>query len=304
MEKCYRVTPPTDPEALRRYVHDCDRHFEEEMDDVVERVAATPDLRLLGLTGPTCSGKTTTAKKLTQCLEAHGHRVHVISIDDFYYDSEYLRNREGVDPDREIDYDSEDTIDAELLAQKAESLMLGLPTKMPRFNFRTGQREDGLLLDPEPEDVFLFEGIQVLYPKVNQILAGGSYRAIYISPQYNIEIGGEIFVPNEIRLMRRLVRDQRYRASNAQFTFFLWDSVRKNEEESIFPNTSACHYFINSTMPYEIGMLKPYLEEMLITVPREDEHWEDAQRILKKIAGIAPVPSEYMTQNSLYKEFI
>ncbi len=304
MEKCYHVTVPTEAEALHAYVMECDRRFENEMDDVVERVASMPDLGLLGLTGPTCSGKTTTAKKLTKCLEAHGHRVHVISIDDFYFDTEYLRNRPGIGADVKIDFDSEDTIDTELLAEKTASLLQGLPTKMPRFNFRTGQREDGLTIDPAPEDVFLFEGIQVLYPKVHQILQGEFYRCIYISPEYGIEIKGEVFEPNEIRLMRRLVRDQLYRASDAEFTFFLWDSVRVNEEKSIFPNTHTCHYFINSTMPYEIGMLKPYLERMLPTLPRENEHWDEAQRLLKKLEKIEPVPSQYIAPNSLYKEFI
>ena len=304
MKNCYQVSLPKDPNALREYVVACDQRFQEEMNEVVEQVVATKELRLLGLTGPTCSGKTTAAKKLTASLEAHGHRVHVISIDDFYYNTEYLRTRPGISQDVEIDYDSEDTIDAELLAETAERLMRGIPTKMPRFNFRTGQREDGLTLSPMADDVFLFEGIQVLYPKINRILDGESYRSIYISPEKGIEIGGECFVPNEIRLMRRLVRDLRYRESNAEFTFFLWDSVRKNEEKSIFPNTNSCHYFINSTMPYEIGMLKPYLEEMLPAVRRENRYWESAQSILRKLQNIQVVPSEYITQNSLYKEFI
>jgi len=300
----YQVAVPNDPDALREYVHECDRAFEAEMDDVVEQVATLPGLKLLGLTGPTCSGKTTTAKKLTQCLESHGHRVHVISIDDFYFDSEYLRNRPDRDADLKIDYDSEETIDADLLKEKTAQLLAGNPTKMPRFNFRTGQREDGITINPTSSDVFLFEGIQVLYPKVNAILRGESYRCIYISPEYGIKIAGETFEPNEIRLMRRLVRDQRYRAANAEFTFFLWDSVRHNEELSIFPNTASCHYFINSTMPYEIGMLKPYLEQMLPTVSSENEHFGAAQALLKKLEKIEVVPSDYMTENSLYKEFI
>jgi len=304
MKKCYRVTVPTGQQELCNFVTECDLRFEREMDDVVERVAATPGLKLLGLTGPTCSGKTTAAKKLTKCLETHGHRVHVISIDDFYYDSEYLRNRPNRGENAPIDYDSEETIDTDLLAQTAKSLFLGLPTKMPRFNFRTGQREDGLMIDPSPDDVFLFEGIQVLYPKVRAILESDSYRCIYISPEYGIEIMGEVFEPNEIRLMRRLVRDQLYRGSNAVFTLLLWDGVRENEEKSIFPNTQTCHYYINSTMQYEIGMLKPYLEKSLPTVPKGDPHWSVAQGLLKKLEKIASVPSQYITENSLYKEFI
>ncbi|MBE6602299.1 MAG: hypothetical protein E7637_07350 [Ruminococcaceae bacterium] len=304
MKKYYDVILPTDPKELREYVTNCDRAFESALDDVVQKVAKTPDLRMLGLTGPTCSGKTTAAKKLTACLEAHGHRVHLISIDDFYYDTEYLRSRPRTDSDSAIDYDSESTIDISLLERTTESLLAGRPTKMPRFNFRIGQREDGLTVNPDGDDVFLFEGIQVLYPSVHKILQGGSYRSIYISPEYGIKICQKSFEPNEIRLMRRLVRDQLYRASNAEFTYYLWDSVRKNEEASIFPNLSSCHDFINSTMPYEIGMLKPFLEAMLPTVSKTNPHRKDAEALLEKIADIDPVPHEYITPTSLYKEFI
>lgn len=289
---------------MRTWVERCDKDFEAEMDAVVQRIAVTPHLRLLGLTGPTCAGKTTAAKKLTDCLEEHGHRVHVISIDDFYYDKQFLERRAEADPNIEIDYDSEDTIDIALLSEKAESLLEGRKTRMPRFDFRSGLRVEGVTLSPRPEDVFLFEGIQILYPKVNQILNGASYRSIYICPTSSIEVGGERFEPNEIRLMRRLVRDYRYRASDPTFTFYLWQSVRANEEKNIFPNAASCHAFIDSTMPYEIGMLKPYLCEILPTVPQDSPYDATARKLLAKLGNVFPVSSEYMTENSLYKEFI
>lgn len=274
------------------------------MDGVVEAVAATPALRFLGLTGPTCAGKTTAAKKLTACLEEHGHRVHVVSIDDFYFDKSVLQLRAENDPDIEIDYDSEETIDIALLEEKTESLLCGRETKMPRFDFRSGMRTEGLTLSPTPDDVFLFEGIQILYPKVDRILHGDAYRSIYICPASAIDVGGECFLPNEIRLMRRLVRDYRYRASAPAFTLYLWQSVRENEEKNIFPNKDTCHAYIDSTMPYEIGMLKPYLEEILPTVPAESPFYGQAQGLLGRLRSIVEIPSAYMTQNSLYKEFI
>ena len=302
--KCYKVDPPHEPEALRAFVEGCDRAFEREMDAVVEEIATAPALKLLGLTGPTCAGKTTAARKLTDCLEAHGHRVHVISIDDFYYDKKFLQRRAEDDPDIEIDYDSEDTIDIELLSEKAESLLSGEPTRMPRFDFRSGLRVEGVTISPCPEDVFLFEGIQILYPKVRKILNGAAYRSIYICPASSIEVGGEVFSPNEIRLMRRLVRDYRYRSSTPDFTFYLWQSVRENEEKNIFPNKSACHAFIDSTMPYEIGMLKPYLCEILPQIVKGNAYYAQAQELLARLDAVAVVPSEYMMQNSLYNEFI
>ena len=302
--KCYTVEPPRKQEELRAFVEACDQAFEREMEAVAEQIAAVSELKLLGLTGPTCSGKTTAAKKLTDCLEAHGHRVHVISVDDFYYDKNFLQRRAEDDPNIEIDYDSEDTIDIGLLAEKTGELLSGVTTRMPRFDFRSGLRVEGITLSPCPEDVFLFEGIQILYPKVRKILSGNSYRSIYICPNSSIQVGGECFLPNEIRLMRRLVRDYRYRSSMPDFTFYLWQSVRENEEKNIFPNKDNCHAFIDSTMPYEIGMLKPYLSEILSQVAEGTAYYESAQALLQRLASVEPIPSDYMTQNSLYKEFI
>ena len=302
--KHYTVQQRNTAGEQQAFVTQSDRCFEKQMDAVAEAVAAIEGLKLLGLTGPTCAGKTTAAKKMTDCLEEHGHRVHVISIDDFYYDKSVLQLRAENDPDIEIDYDSEETIDIALLEEKTASLLHGDETRMPRFDFRSGIRTEGVTLTPQPDDVFLFEGIQILYPKVDRILQGDSYRSIYICPASAIEIGGECFLPNEIRLMRRLVRDHRYRASDPAFTLYLWQSVRENEEKHIFPNANTCHFYIDSTMPYEIGMLRPYLEEILPTVPTESPFHGQAQNMLARLQNILPIASSYMTENSLYKEFI
>ena len=197
------VKPCRTPEEWKSFVERCDDDLEMRMDAVARQVASIPELRFIGLTGPTCSGKTTAARKLTECLEEYGHRVHVISIDDFYYDKDYLHEMAEDDPDVEIDYDSEATIDIELLREKVEALMACRETRLPRFDFQTGYRVEGKLIQPRESDVFLFEGIQVLYPKVREILNRGIYRCIYIYPASSIEQGGEVFDPEELRLMRR-----------------------------------------------------------------------------------------------------
>lgn len=299
-----KVTPCESAEEWKTFVKKCDDNLEMRMDIVARRVAMVDGLRFLGLTGPTCSGKTTAARKMTECLEEYGHRVHVISIDDFYFDKEHLHALAQENPDVEIDYDSEATIDIDLLREKAESLLACKETQLPRFDFKTGSRVDGVLIRPEPSDVFLFEGIQILYPRVREILNRGVYKCIYIYPASAIEQGGEVFDPDEIRLMRRLVRDSRYRGAKADFTFYLWQSVRANEDSNIFPYAHTCDYQINSTMPYEIGMLKPYLEELLDGFSEEDRFFAQAQEVLRQIRDIPPVCASFIRENSLYKEFI
>ena len=299
-----KVTPCKTEAEWRVFVERCDDDLEMRMDAVAREVAKIEDLRFLGLTGPTCSGKTTAARKLTECLEEYGHRVHVISIDDFYFDKDHLHALAEENPKGEIDYDSEATIDIALLREKVESLLSCKETQLPRFDFQTGYRVDGEKVLPEKNDVFLFEGIQILYPRVREILNRGVYKCIYIYPASAIEQGGELFDPNEIRLMRRLVRDSRYRNAKADFTFYLWQSVRANEDSNIFPYVHTCDYRINSTMPYEIGMLKPYLEELLDGFSEQDPFFSQAKAVLHQLRNIPPVCASFIRENSLYKEFI
>ncbi len=288
----------------KELVLSCDRELEGRMEEVARRMASTPNLKFIGLTGPTCAGKTTAAHKLTEILEETGKEVHVVSIDDFYYDTSYLHARVADNPDVEIDFDSEETIDIDLLREKTESLLACRETQMPKFDFHTGKRVFGELLTPKENDVFLFEGIQILYPKVRALLQGERYRSIYICPLSAIEVAGERFEPNEIRLMRRLVRDAIYRSSTIAFSLKLWQSVRKNEEINIFPYAQTCDEFLDSSMAYEIGMLKPYLEELLNPYSADERHAQTVNTILQKLVRVESIASSYIAPNSIYKEFI
>lgn len=291
-------------EEKRSFVQQADHAMEARLEQVATQLLHIPDLHILGLTGPTCSGKTTAAAKLNEVFSKSGHRVHIISLDDFYYDKAYLNERAKNDPIIKIDYDSEETIDTQRLAKEAERLMLGREAEIPRFNFRTGQREGFTRIEPREGDLFLFEGIQILYPKVRKCLEKGNYRSIYIAPQSALIAEHNRFEPNELRLMRRIVRDYHFRAAAPEFTMYLWESVRENEEKNIFPYVHECSVKIDSTMPYEIGMLRPYLESILATVPNKDREYELAQNILQKVQHIQPISKEYLTEKSLYKEFI
>ena len=144
----------------------------------------------------------------------------------------------------------------------------------------------------------------MLYPGVDAILSGANYRSIYISPESSILTGGECFTPNELRLMRRIVRDYRHRSADAEFTFFLWQGVRENEEKAIFPFRHLCREQIDSTLAYEVGMLKPYLVPLLTNYRPDALFYKEAKTLLRKLQNVQSIPADYLTQNSLYKEFI
>ena len=294
-------------EEARAFVHECDAAFSDRLCEVCENIIED-GLSVIGLTGPSCSGKTTMANILTDRLERDGKQVHVISLDDFFYEVEVLHRMKD---DGEIDYDSPDTIDIPALTETVEAIFSYKEVVLPRFDFLTGKREKGETICAGPDDRFIFEGIQVLYPEVSALLSKyDSYKCIYIAPQSEISVGGRIFEPNRIRLLRRLVRDYNFRGASADFSLYLWASVRKNEEKNIFPHVGRCDYFIDSTLGYDINMLSPYLKRIL-SLPHsgrgeitEEEYLLAAGEILDEISGAQPMEREYLTEGSLYSEFI
>ena len=288
----------------RNFVEKCERDFEERLSGAVERVCEHRGVRLIGLSGPTCSGKTTAANKLIKYLVAQGKKVHVVSIDDFYYDRDVLVARANNDPDIEIDYDSEDTIDLDELRRCVEQVFTDEPTQIPKFDFLTGKRSGYTTIDADENDMFIFEGIQAIYPSVTALFRQYDYRSVYISVESGIRIGDRTFSTDEIRLMRRVVRDYNFRGATPEFTLYLWESVRANEELNIFPYAVDCDYFINSTLPFEINMLAPFLREILPQVPVDNKYRGQAEDILEKIEGIQSVSPKLLSPESRYYEFL
>ena len=289
-----------------KWVAEGDRRLSEELSEVARKISESGKIRLIRLIGPTCSGKTTAARLLSDRFSAIGKRLHIISIDDFYYNTDYLRRLSKEKGSEEIDYDSPDTVDLAELKRFVTEIFTSDKSHCPIFDFTKGKRDGYKEYLCDDDDVFLFEGIQALYPEISRIFfeVGHPTADIYIAPQSAISIGGEIFRPNEIRLMRRIVRDKNFRSTEADFTFLLWKGVRDNEEKNIFPYVKNCEYSIDSTLPYEIGVLKPYLIKALAMVNKDDPNRVTAERLLRKMKNVPSIDSRYISEDSLYKEFV
>jgi len=285
-------------------VAECEAKFAARLWEIAETVGTQPSLRVCTLTGPTCSGKTTAAEMLVSRLSEYGKRVHVVSIDDFYYPTDYLRRLSREKGLTGIDYDSVDTIDLETLRDFAEEIFSASVVHCPIFDFEHGKRTGFREMAIDERDVFLFEGIQAAYPEVTSLFAEHGSVDLYIAPHAPIVTDRHTFEPNEIRLLRRIVRDENFRNTSAEFTMGMWDGVRRNEEAHIFPNIGSHHLHIDSTMPYEIGMLRPYLERALSRVSPQSPHRAEADRILSAVADIAPLPDMWIEDGFLYREFI
>lgn len=305
------------PETVKLFVDRAERRFAEEVWHLAKRTAMQCKEKKIGcisLTGPTCAGKSTMAKRLRQALTANQLETCVISIDDYYL----CRRSRGKDPSPDrgfaaasTDFDSVDTIDLEALHQTVTQLRSGLAAQVPIYDFTARERVGFRTVQARENTVFLFEGIQVLYPKVSSILSdlsdlsdGDDCLSIAILPLEGIASENVSFTPEEIRFYRRLVRDETFRGSSAEFTFSLWDGVRKNEEENIFPYLSACSEVINSTHAYEIHVLAPLLLRVLGEIKPTSVYRESADRILAKIRGFQHLGPSFLWKDSLYWEFV
>ncbi|MBQ7384407.1 MAG: hypothetical protein IJV72_06415 [Clostridia bacterium] len=292
------------PEEEKSFIRECEADFERRLSETAAEICGVEDAKVITLSGPTCSGKTTAANKIISEFGKRGKRVHVISIDDFYYDKEILHKKSEQNRNGEIDYDSAETIDLESFSDFVNRIFESRELLCPVFDFKSGIRTSYRSIKCEENDIFIFEGIQAIYPEVRAILDIHGYISVYISPRSSIEAGGELFEPNEIRLLRRTVRDCHFRDTSAEFTLKIWKSVRDNEERNIFPYEDSCLFYIDSTFAYELGILKPYLEEYLASVGQNSPQREEADRILEKIKAIGVISEEYLSPNSLYKEFV
>lgn len=300
---------PDDGVAL---VKSWEQAFDKRLDEVAEQISHAcvyEGVKIIRLSGPSCAGKTTTADKLEAALEAAGRSVYPISLDDFYHGKAYLHRRAEQHLGGKLDYDSVDTLDLDTLHACVHDLMTKGKAEMPVFDFKLGDRKGYYTLDTTKDEkppVFLFEGIQAVYPQVVDMMSEASKRSVFISVLSSLAVGDAVFEPNEIRLMRRLVRDEAKRNATPAFTLMLWHSVRANEETSIFPHADACDIHIDSAMGFDVHMLAPHLRRLLQKhpLPKDAEDAAVVKSLLQKLKGVEGISHDCLAPNSLYHEFI
>ena len=281
------------------FVNQCERDFESRLNEASAKIIKNGTLNIL-LSGPTCSGKTTTANKIIEDYHNIGKAVTVISIDDFFHEREDGREiKEG----EKIDYDSVDVIDLELLSKCIKNAKSGNNIRVPIFDFVSQSRVGFNAHYITEEEVLLFEGIQAVYPEVTSLF-DEPFTGIFINVNEDVTINGVQFSRDEIRLIRRLVRDRKFRGATADFTFFLWETVRENEDNNIFPNKNICQVQLDSFMPYELFVIKPYIVKVLSEVNADSKYYKQAREILEKFDGLDEISYDYIPSNSLYTEFL
>lgn len=276
--------------------------MEQKIGNLAAQIASDDKKKFVMIAGPSSSGKTSFANRLSIQLIAKGRKPRPLSLDDYYVDREFCPKN----PDGSFDFECLESIDIKLFNDDMNRLLKGEAVDMPSFNFKTGKREyRGRKLTLGADDILVIEGIHGLNDRLSQLIPPEHKFKIYISAltQLNIDEHNPLSTTDE-RLIRRIVRDARTRGTNAMETIAMWPSVRKGERENIFPFQEQADVMFNSALVYELAVLKVYAEPLLFGIERDCPEYLEAKRLLKLLDYFLPMPADGIPNNSLLREFV
>ncbi len=269
---------------------------------IADQIAARHDVKLVLLAGPSSSGKTTTCKRLSIQLLTCGLKPLQISLDDYFID----RDKTPLDANGEYDYESIHALNIALINEQFNALFKGEEIELPRYNFQTGKSEkSGKRLKLGPNDIVVVEGIHALNPELTAQIAEQQKFRVYVSALTTILLDEHNYIPTtDNRLLRRIIRDYKYRGVSAQESIHRWPSVRAGEERWIFPYQENADAMFNSAMLYELAVIKQQAEPLLEQVPENCEEYAEAHRLLKFLRYFHAISYRQLAPTSLLREFL
>ena len=258
--------------------------------------------KIVLVAGPSSSGKTTFTKRLAIELLTNLIKPKMISLDNYFVD----RHHTPIDENGEMDYESLYALDLELFNRHMAALIAGEEVEMPYYNFASGMREyRGERLRLEPDNILLIEGIHGLNPELTSSIAADLKYKVYVSALTTINIDDHNWIPTtDNRLLRRIIRDHKYRGTSAVDTIKRWPSVRRGEEKWIFPYQENADATFNSSLLFELGVMRLRGEEILRGVPRDVPEYAEAYRLKRFLSYFLPISEEYIPSTSLLREFL
>lgn len=289
--------------AMEKFVLRCEDHFRRELAAAVETIVSDNDADMILLSGPSCSGKTTAAARISGGCTDAGFTVKPVSADDFYRDRKELiaESQDGV-PDLE----TFSALDGELLDGCFTRLFSGRPALLPHFDF-VSQRRDGYEVYEKPVGIkLLMEGIQTIYPEFRYLLdsKGILFHGIYVCPRREVCFGELCFTPEELRFMRRIVRDYRTRGAEPGYTCDLWESVVANERRNMKPFAGKFDLQIDSVLGYEPFVIRTPFLTVMEKMPSDHPAWERWEKLVEKVRKLPDIPAEFVPADSVFREFI
>lgn len=269
---------------------------------IADQIAARHDVKLVLLAGPSSSGKTTTCKRLSIQLLTCGLKPLQISLDDYFID----RDKTPLDANGEYDYESIHALNIDLINEQFNALFKGEEIGLPRYNFQAGKSEkSGKRLKLGPNDIVVVEGIHALNPELTAQIPEQQKFRVYVSALTTILLDEHNYIPTtDNRLLRRIIRDYKYRGVSAQESIHRWPSVRAGEERWIFPYQENADAMFNSAMLYELAVIKQQAEPLLEQVPENCEEYAEAHRLLKFLRYFHAISYRQLAPTSLLREFL
>ena len=276
--------------------------MEKKIADIAAQIKAKDNVKFVMIAGPSSSGKTTFSHRLSIQLKTLGMKPHPIAVDDYFVNREDTPKH----PDGTYNFECLGAIDVEQFNQDMTALLNGETVELPTFNFKTGRREyKGNVKRLGPEDILVIEGIHGLNDALSYKLPTESKFKIYISALTQLNIDEHNRIPTtDARMLRRIVRDARTRGAAAVDTIRMWPSVRKGEEENIFPFQESADVMFNSALIYELVLIKQFAEPLLFSVPKDAPEYVEAKRLLKFLDYFLGADCEAVPKNSIIREFI
>lgn len=277
-------------------------YHEKKIAQIAEQIASDPRKKIVLIAGPSSSGKTTFSHRLSTQLSVYGLKPHPIPVDDYFVE----REQTPKDENGNYNFECLEALDVQKFNEDMCALLAGETVELPEFNFKTGHREyKGKYKKLGKDDILVIEGIHCLNEKLTFSLPRESKFKIYISALTQLNIDEHNRIPTtDGRLLRRIVRDARTRGADAKRTIGMWSSVRRGEENYIFPYQEEADIMFNSALIYELAVLKLYAEPLLFSIQPEEPEYQEAKRLLKFLDYFVPIPADDIPNNSLIREFI
>lgn len=275
---------------------------EKKIAQIAEQIAARPGVKLVLLAGPSSSGKTTSCKRLSIQLAVNGLKPLQISLDDYFVD----RDRTPKDENGEYDYESIYALDLQKINDQFNALFRGEEVELPKYDFQSGKsKKSGQRLKMNDNNVLVVEGIHALNPELTAQIPNEQIFRVYASALTTILLDNHNYIPTtDNRLLRRIIRDYKYRGVSAQDTIHRWPSVRAGENKWIFPFQENADAMLNTAMLYELAVLKMQAEPLLEQVPENCDEYAEAYRLLKFLKYFKGIPFNNLPPTSLLREFL
>lgn len=270
--------------------------------DITEEISKDKNIKMVLITGPSSSGKTTTARKLTLFLKSRGLKPIPVSVDDFYIN---LKDR-VLDENGEPEKEKISAIDTNLFNKKISELLEGKEVTLPRYNFVKGISEEGnKKIKMNEKSILVIEGIHAFNEKLTEMIPDKNKFKLFICPLSPLNVDNHnIFKETDNRLLRRIVRDNKTRGYSASDTLGMWKNVRKAEEEMVLPYMKDADFIFNTSLIYELGVLKTYAEPLLFSVNEDDPNYGEAIRLINLFRLVLGMPSDLVPNDSIIREFI